>query len=308
MPAILVRPRERSPTDVRASGHGHHRTPSRRHQRRADPLAFQNALNRRDVASLRQFWTDATVQRFPQETCVGADAIAAYFDGVFAALPDFHMEIASLAEQADDVFVHWKLTATHSRAPFRGVAPTGRRVAIDGIDHFVVRRRPGRVELRRLRPDAVRPAGRPHALRGLGPRPHAQRRVQHQDACAGPHALTRTGHVGRDSRPAGSTCPLLRASCMPVSRPVRHRSAIVTQSGRPRVCRHVLLNAEPNRPTTTQIECVRRSAHGRRVTAVLKRAILTTQGSVAPRAPRPAASSATSFARRPSLCPAQVSP
>lgn len=101
--------------------------------------AFQNALNRRDVASLRQFWTDATIQRFPQETCVGADAIAAYFEGVFAALPDFHMEIVSLAEQADDVFVHWKLTATHSGAPFRGIAPTGRRVAIDGIDHFVVR-------------------------------------------------------------------------------------------------------------------------------------------------------------------------
>jgi predicted ester cyclase len=96
-------------------------------------------LNTRDVEPLRGFWTDATVERFPDATCVGADAMAAYFERVFAAVPDFHMEIVSVAEQGDDVFVHWHMTGTHTGAPFQGIAPTGRPLALDGIDHFVVR-------------------------------------------------------------------------------------------------------------------------------------------------------------------------
>ncbi len=96
-------------------------------------------LNSRDVTPLRRYWTDATVQRFPQQTCVGADAIAAYFAEAFAALPDFHMEMVRLIAEGDDVFVHWHLTGTHSGAPFQGIAPTGRRVALDGMDHFVLR-------------------------------------------------------------------------------------------------------------------------------------------------------------------------
>ena len=59
-------------------------------------------LNTRDVEPLRGFWTDATVERFPDATCVGADAVAAYFERAFAAVPDFHMEIVSVAEQGDD--------------------------------------------------------------------------------------------------------------------------------------------------------------------------------------------------------------
>ena len=100
--------------------------------------AFEK-LNERDTAPLRRFWGPDTVERFPDATCRGSEEIAAYFDGVFAALPDFHMRVESLVESGDDVFVHWHLTGTHSGAPFSGIASTGRAVAIDGIDHFVLR-------------------------------------------------------------------------------------------------------------------------------------------------------------------------
>ena len=96
-------------------------------------------LNTRDVEPLRAFWTDATVERFPSRTVRGTDAIVAYFNEVFAAMPDFHMEVVSVAETGDDVFVRWHLTATHSGAPFEGIDATGRTLAIDGMDHFVVR-------------------------------------------------------------------------------------------------------------------------------------------------------------------------
>jgi steroid delta-isomerase-like uncharacterized protein len=95
-------------------------------------------LNQRDVAPLREFWTDATVERFPDRTCHGADEIAAYFENTFAALPDFHIEVLTLAAQGDDVFVQWRITGTHE-GPLLGIEATGKPIALDGIDHFVVR-------------------------------------------------------------------------------------------------------------------------------------------------------------------------
>jgi steroid delta-isomerase-like uncharacterized protein len=95
-------------------------------------------LNQHDVSALRPFWTAETVERFPDRTCRGPEEIASYFEDVFAAVPDFHMEIVALAEQGEDVFVQWRLTGTH-RGPLQGIAPTGKSLAIDGVDHFVIR-------------------------------------------------------------------------------------------------------------------------------------------------------------------------
>jgi steroid delta-isomerase-like uncharacterized protein len=95
-------------------------------------------LNQHTVEPLRQFWTEDTVERFPDRTCRGADEIAAYFEDTFAALPDFHIEILALAAQDDDVFVQWRITGTHE-GTLLGIEPTGKRIALDGMDHFVVR-------------------------------------------------------------------------------------------------------------------------------------------------------------------------
>jgi steroid delta-isomerase-like uncharacterized protein len=112
------------------------------------PVAASNAelirwafdqLNAHDVSPLRQFWDDDTLERFPDKVCRGADDIAAYFEAAFAALPDFHIAIVNLTAQDDDVYVHWKMTGTHSGAAWSGIDATGRRIEMDGIDHFVVR-------------------------------------------------------------------------------------------------------------------------------------------------------------------------
>ena len=95
-------------------------------------------LNRHDVGPLKQFWTDDTVERFPDRTCRGAQEIADYFEDAFAAIPDWHMEVLAVAEQGEDVFVHWHLTGTH-KGPLMGIEPTSKRLAVDGMDHFVMR-------------------------------------------------------------------------------------------------------------------------------------------------------------------------
>lgn len=95
-------------------------------------------LNAHDVSALTAVWTDDTVERFPDGTCRGAREIAAYFKEVFAAMPDFHMDMTAIAAEGEDVFVHWRLTGTHE-GPLLGIAPTHKTVAIDGMDHFVIR-------------------------------------------------------------------------------------------------------------------------------------------------------------------------
>jgi predicted ester cyclase len=96
-------------------------------------------LNTRSTANLRQFWDAETHERFPNEVAIGRDAIVDYFDTVFRAMPDFHIEVIASAAEADDVFVQWKLTGTHTGGPFSGIEATGKPVAMDGIDHFVIR-------------------------------------------------------------------------------------------------------------------------------------------------------------------------
>ena len=93
-------------------------------------------LNTHDPTPLRDFWTDSTVLRVPTGTRHGAEDIAAYFESVFAALPDFQVEVVALVEQGDDVFVQWHVSGHHTGAPFEGIEPTGRRVELDGFDHF----------------------------------------------------------------------------------------------------------------------------------------------------------------------------
>jgi predicted ester cyclase len=95
-------------------------------------------LNQHNVEPLREFWTDATVERCPDRTCHGGDEIARYFEDVFAAVPDFHTETGAIVGEGDDVLVHWHLTGTHE-GPVLGIEPTHKRLEIDGVDHFVVR-------------------------------------------------------------------------------------------------------------------------------------------------------------------------
>jgi steroid delta-isomerase-like uncharacterized protein len=97
-----------------------------------------DALNRRDLDALRQTWTAETVDRFPDRTCRGPDEIAGYFEDAFAAIPDWNMQVVAIAEQGEDVFVHWHLEGTH-QGPLLGIEATGKPLAIDGMDHFVIR-------------------------------------------------------------------------------------------------------------------------------------------------------------------------
>jgi predicted ester cyclase len=95
-------------------------------------------INDHDLTSLRQFWTEATVEHFPDATCRGVEEMAAYFGEKFASIDGFRLDVVAVAESGDDVLVHWRMTGRHT-GPLLGVAATGRPIELDGIDHFVIR-------------------------------------------------------------------------------------------------------------------------------------------------------------------------
>jgi steroid delta-isomerase-like uncharacterized protein len=98
-----------------------------------------DAINAHDLQRMRTHWTAETTERFPDRTVHGPDELSAYFEAVFAAMPDWEMRVRAVAEDGETVFVRWEATGTHTGAPFQGIKPTGKSVHVDGVDHFTIR-------------------------------------------------------------------------------------------------------------------------------------------------------------------------
>ncbi|MBI5310887.1 MAG: ester cyclase, partial [Actinobacteria bacterium] len=96
-------------------------------------------INAHDIEAIKPLWRN-TVEHFPQGTRRGADDIADYFNETIGAMPDdFHLEIKALGTEGDNVFVRWEMTGTFNGGKFNGIAPTGARIELGGMDHFVIR-------------------------------------------------------------------------------------------------------------------------------------------------------------------------
>ncbi|MEJ2886774.1 ester cyclase [Actinomycetospora aeridis] len=97
-----------------------------------------DVLNAHDAEPLRQVFAPDIRARYPTRTAHGRDEVVGFFSGLFAAVPDVAFTIQGMAAQEGDVFLRWRITGTHSGADWEGIAATGARVDLDGIDHFVV--------------------------------------------------------------------------------------------------------------------------------------------------------------------------
>lgn len=68
----------------------------------------------------------------------GKEAVRAFFDELFAAMPDFDISVERVVADEGAVAVKWRAEATFSDAPFQGIRPTGRRVTLRGVDFFEI--------------------------------------------------------------------------------------------------------------------------------------------------------------------------
>jgi steroid delta-isomerase-like uncharacterized protein len=73
-----------------------------------------------------------TSHDWPEGAPIGPEGFRAFYSEIRTALPDARYEVDDLVSEHDKVVVRWRLLGTH-RADFRGIAPSGRAIALHGI-------------------------------------------------------------------------------------------------------------------------------------------------------------------------------
>jgi len=69
---------------------------------------------------------------WPESGPTGPAAFRSYYAAIRSALPDARYEVDDLIAENDRVVVRWRLLGTH-KGSFRGIAATGRPIALKGI-------------------------------------------------------------------------------------------------------------------------------------------------------------------------------
>ncbi len=108
-----------------------------------DPAATEEVARRyfaavaeRDVDAMVACWRTGGVDRLHgQADLVAPDGVRAWFEELFAALPDCAFEVVETTAQEDRCAVRWRLTGTFAGpGPLQGFAPTGGRLDLQGCD------------------------------------------------------------------------------------------------------------------------------------------------------------------------------
>ena len=97
--------------------------------------AIFDGVARRDPDAVVAFNAEDCVDHFVALGAFhGREAVRALFVELFAAFPDFTMSVDRIVGDDTTAAVQWRAVGTFSGGPFRGVAATGRPVAISGCD------------------------------------------------------------------------------------------------------------------------------------------------------------------------------
>ena len=98
---------------------------------------FSAIFDERDLSDPYRYWTDESVDHFlaAGRSVRGAEALAQWFRDLFAAVPDWTLEVENAIDDGDrQVVMQWRATGTFTGAPFLGIEPNGRPLDIRGCD------------------------------------------------------------------------------------------------------------------------------------------------------------------------------
>jgi hydroxyacylglutathione hydrolase len=99
------------------------------------------ALARRDVDAAAACWAPDGIDNFVGQTVArGPEGVREFFGALFDAIPDYAFEVETIVVEGDRVAVRWNATGTFAgESSFQGIAPTGDRVSLTGLDLLRVR-------------------------------------------------------------------------------------------------------------------------------------------------------------------------
>lgn len=101
---------------------------------------YFEALDAHDVEAAVACWAPGARDTLHGTMDVTApDGVRAFGAGVVAAVPDARFEILSTTADGERCAVRWRLTGTFAGEAFQGIAATGARLDLQGIDLFTAR-------------------------------------------------------------------------------------------------------------------------------------------------------------------------
>lgn len=103
--------------------------------------AYFEAIARRDIDGMLEQWAPGAIDHFYGMTDAKApEGIRQFFGEMFRAIPDFSMSVTDMVAYSDKAAVRWAGTGSfNGEGKFQGVAPTGARMEIEGLDLFTIR-------------------------------------------------------------------------------------------------------------------------------------------------------------------------
>lgn len=98
------------------------------------------ALNAHELDQASALWAADAVDRFVGgQEVVGPEGVREYFAALFAAFPDFTLEILEATSARGRTAVRWRARGTFAGpADYEGFAPNGRQIEIEGCDVLTV--------------------------------------------------------------------------------------------------------------------------------------------------------------------------
>jgi steroid delta-isomerase-like uncharacterized protein len=111
------------------------REPPKRKQVEETARRYFAALQARDPDAMAACWSDDGVEDIvPLRVMRGPGEVREFFAGLFAALPDAETTVHNVVASERQAAVEWRTVGTFTGAPFEGVAATGGRLELRGLD------------------------------------------------------------------------------------------------------------------------------------------------------------------------------
>jgi steroid delta-isomerase-like uncharacterized protein len=99
--------------------------------------SYFDAMDNRDVAGIVAHWReDGVDDMVPVGLLRGREEIRAFFESMFAAMPDARTTVTRLIAGEQSCAVEWRIEGTFDGGPYMGIEPTGKHVEVRGLDLF----------------------------------------------------------------------------------------------------------------------------------------------------------------------------
>jgi steroid delta-isomerase-like uncharacterized protein len=96
---------------------------------------YFTAIGQQDLDAALACWKPGAIDHLaPVGELSAPDGMRAYFESLFAAMPDLAYEVRDLVADGGKVAVWWRIRGSFTGAPFDGVRATGGKVEAEGLD------------------------------------------------------------------------------------------------------------------------------------------------------------------------------